>query len=299
MRAMKQYKLRISVYDFDNHRAFFRAAYKDIHSQWPDCSYRYLQRSAGYSPHSNHFWQIISGCSSLSTKAAQRYGKVFGLSRREIQYLSLLAGLHQAGNDTDRKYYLDQLRMYPQYNRNTSEGKLRFEFYQQWYLPALREVVALESFREDPAWIARRLTPRITAKQARLGIKQLLELGFLVRDEYGCLHQSKPIIGTPENRQDNDPVATLAVREFHRTMIDLAKESIDNQPQDRRFVVGTTMAVSNNQVARIRDAMKAFNQEINCIIAENEPIETVARINMQLFHLVQEDEHADAKPEKR
>ena len=283
---MKKVKLTISVYDFDDYKEFLKAAYEDMHQQDSDFSYRYIQKKAGYSASSNHFWQKATGHSPTSQQAAMRYARAFGLSPRETQFFQLLVVMNQAKNDDDRNYYLEQLQQFSSFNSHKTRGRINYEYYAQWYIPALRAIVTLDDFREDYTWIAGKIKPAITAKKAREGIRVLLKLGYLVRDDLGRLQQAMPFIGGYGDRSGDDPVAKLAVRNFHRFMIEQGADAIENHPQLHRYVVGNTMAVSYRQAEELRKMVAEFMQQVETFIAKDEPIETVFRLNVQLFPLV-------------
>ncbi len=284
---MPETKLNVSVYNFLDYRSFLKAAYEDLNTRNPNISYRYIQRRAGYSPRSNHFWQILSGRAPMSQTATRRYGHALGLNDREIQFLSCLVSMNQARSDRDRNDYFGQLQRFPHFQDQKSNGRIRYEFYSEWHLPALRALVTLKEFREDYAWIGRKLKPPISAAKARKGMEKLLDSGFLKRDaKTGRLIQSEPMIGSTLDRDDGEDVARLAIRNFHRKMIHLAAESIENHAQKDRFIIGNTMAVSRRQAELIRERLGEFMREIETIIAEEDPIEAVYRLNMNLFPLV-------------
>lgn len=290
---MKRLKLTISVYDFIDFREFLKAAYEDLHTQDGNFSYRYLQKHAGYSTSSNHFWQIIAGRATLSSNAAQRYSRAFGLSVRESQFFVTLAALNQARSDADRNALLRQLKEFAAFRNKKYQALLRWEYYSEWYYPALRELVALDNFREDYAWIAGELRPTITARQARDGVAKLLDWGYLVRDETKKLKQSEPFIGGYGNRQDSEPLAKLAVRNFHRTMIEMGGKSIDLHDQTSRYVVGATMAISRRQAQGLREMVEEFMGRVTDYFTEDDEIETVYRLNLQFFPLVRSEHVAN------
>ncbi len=287
---MKNLSLQISVYQFSDYRAFLEAAYHDLHSRNADVSYRWLQKRAGYSVHSNHLWQVIAGRTTLSPTAARRYGQAVGLPGRELKFFVALAAMNQAKSDEERTAWLEEMRRHDGFRNARGRGHIHYAFYEDWYLPALRALVTLEDFREDAAWMAARLRPRIRPRQATSGIKRLIELGFLRHDESGRLVQSEPMIGVPADRDDSEPVERLAVRNYHREMMRLGDEAIEGHPQTVRAILGNTMAVSRRQAAAIKAKLAETIHEIEAMIEEDEPIEVIYRLNMQYFPLVEVDE---------
>ncbi len=277
-------KKLLSVYEFTDCVDFLLATYHARHNEDPDFSYRYLQKRAGYSSNSNHFWQILTRRMELSQQAARRYAKALGLSARERQFFAIMALMNQAKTDEDRNQYYQQLRQFSEFKNRAHGVDLRYEYYEKWYYPALRALVTLDGFKEEAGWMARQLCPAITAKQASDGIERLLKWGFLVRDEQGRLQQADPFIGSVADRAD-DGVAKLALHNYHRRMIELGSEAIESFSQKQRYVAGATLALSKRQVEEIRKVTERYLEEVNALVAEEEPIEAVYRLNVQLFPL--------------
>ena len=82
-------------------------------------------------------------------------------------------------------------------------------------------MVLLHDFRDDPEWIARRLSKKVSSAQARESIELLLRLQFLKRTENsGKLKQSTPIITT------SDETSNLIIRHLHKQFVELGLISL-------------------------------------------------------------------------
>lgn len=64
-----------------------------------------------------------------------------------------------------------------------------FEYLSKWYHAAIREMVLLDGFREDPSWIVRKLKGLVTDKEIKESIALLLSLGLVARDKFMRLKQ--------------------------------------------------------------------------------------------------------------
>ncbi len=283
---MKKLRKNITAYDYLDYKRFLQDIYADYNSQDAAFSHRYLQKKAGYSDKSNHFWQIATGYAKLSPRAAQRYAQALGLGNRETRYFLHLVELDQASNDEQRQMIMEQLRRLGGKRAMHNAELIRHEFYSQWYLPVLRELVSVEDFKEDPSWIASRLRPHITPRQARSGLNRLIELGFLSRNPQGKLQPRDPFIGEFADREDSTKAARLSVRNFHREMIRLGSEAIEAYPQQRRFISGITMAISRRQAEALKELLAQQLNDVKELIVEPEPIEVAYRLNVQLFPLL-------------
>ncbi len=295
----KNTRPKIDIFCYTDYRSYLEDAYHSLHEQDPKISYRYIQKKAGYSAQSNHFWQIIRGRVSFSQQAARKIGKAFNLQVREIRYLELLSSIDIATDDEERNEIASKIKLYAGYERRQTESQIRHEYYSEWYYSALRELVNLPEFIEDSKWIAGYLRPRITMARAEKGLKKLLEWGFLVRDEAGSLRQAVPQIGRIKDRTDRDSIARLAVRNYHRHMITLGLESIEAFAQSSRLVTGTTMSVSKNQEARVRTLTEEYFKQVETIVGEDEPVETLLRLNLQFFPLVDQKKRLNKTSKNR
>ena len=285
----KLLKPEIDIFSYTDYRTYLEDAYQDLHRRDSKISYRYIQKRAGYSVQSNHFWQVLRGRVPLSRRAAERFGRALNLQTREIRYLELLAALNGATSDADRNRMVAEIAQLAGYEKRKSKGQIRHEFYSEWYLPALREMVNLPEFKEDSKWIAASLRPKITPRQAESGLKKLLDWDLLRRDESGRLRQTEALIGGIEDRGDAEAMAKLALRNFHRHMIRLGGDSIERFGQDRRLVTGTTMSVSAGQAERIRKLTEDYFKRVEAVILEDEPVDRLLRLNLQLFPLAEFD----------
>ncbi len=282
----KLYRPKIDIFSYTDYKQYLQDAYQSLHEQNLKISYRYLQKRAGYSVQSNHFWQVIRGRVSFSRRAAERFGQAMNLTVREIRYLELLASLNGATSDEERNRMVARITQSAGYEKRKSGSQISHEYYSEWYFSALRELVNHEEFAEDPKWIASALKPKITKIKAEKGIKKLIEWGMLVRDDSGKIRQADQLIGGIKNRNDQDAIARLALRNYHRHMIRLGMDSIENFTQSSRLVTGTTMSVSKSQAKRVRKLTEEYFKQVEAIVVEDEPVETLLRLNMQLFPLM-------------
>ena len=103
---------------------------------------------------------------------------------------------------------------------------------------AIRELVLLPDFKEDPEWIAKKLSPPITPRRAKAALEVLQDLGFLKRDE-----KSGRLIQSERNITTDREVVSLAIANFHRQMMQQASESIERTRAAKRDISSLTLAL--------------------------------------------------------
>ena len=99
--------------------------------------------------------------------------------------------------------------------------KEQYEFYQSWHYSAVRSLIGIEGFDGDYRRLAARLSPPITAREARAAVGLLLKLGLVQCDDKGHYILTERYISSGE------PWRTIAVKTFQRQAIALAGESLD------------------------------------------------------------------------
>lgn len=188
-------------------------------------SYRQFMRDAGFSS-PNVLQLAAQGKRGVSLASIPKFAKGLGLDVRESEAFGLLVRIERARSDDERARLLIQLRQCAETDAASFEDK-QYDAYapKNWFWIPLREMVPLQGFREDPAWIARRLSPPVDPREVREAIEGLLRLGFLTRDADGRLQQSDPHITTGSVARKRE-----AVRSWHKKMLELGARALDVFP---------------------------------------------------------------------
>jgi uncharacterized protein (TIGR02147 family) len=266
------------VFRHDDYRAFLRAAYDELKASNPAFSYRFFARKAGMSS-PNFLKLVIDGHRNLSAEGALAFAGALSLNQEETEFFTTLVAFNQSRDEEDKNGLYRRLLAFRNYRQHRVLEKDHFEYLSHWYFVAIRELVSLPHFAEDPAWISEQLKFSMTPAEAADALKTMERLGILVRDGDGLLRQAAPHLTTGAE------VVSLGVRNFHREMMRLAAESMTTQPREVRDISGLTVAISNRQATAIKERLKAFRKELLEIVAEDDAPEGVYQLNLQWFAL--------------
>lgn len=246
---------RPSPEDFAEHRAYLRAMISYLKETQPQFSYRFFARRAGFS--SPNFLKLVAdGRRNLSSDSVPKFARGLGLDARETASFADLVALGHAANDDDRNRALARLHRARDTSRTRRLEAEQFEVFSQWYVLPIRELMLDPEFEDDPQWIARTMRPRIKVSEARRALDLLLSTGLAVRGEDGRLKPADTKITT------GPQVRSLGVRNFHRAMLGIAAESLDQIPPDERDITGLTLTLSKEQYQQVRGRLEAFRREI-------------------------------------
>jgi len=268
----------VTVFEYDNYRAYLKDLYGFYKKTKPQFSYRYFSQKAGFrSP--NFLKLVIEGKRNLSPESIERFTSALKLNKKETEFFRILVHLNQARTIGEKKLYAEQLMQFRSFRYIHPLRQDQYRYYAEWYNIPIRELTILSDFSEDPGWIARSLLPPISPQQAQKALDLLLQLGLLERDESGRLVQADAFIST------GDEVTSTSVANYHREMIQKGSEALDRFPGPDRDISSVTMALSDKGFQEIKSLIQKFRKELLAIADQDQRPEGVYQINFQLFPL--------------
>jgi uncharacterized protein (TIGR02147 family) len=250
-------------------------------------SYRYFSKKAGYaSP--NFLKLVIDGQRNLSLDSIERFATALELTTAERDVFQALVLLGQARTDEERNRRYAQLQSGPRKTQKTTAlERAQYEVYSLWYALPIREMMTWPAFREDPEWIARRLQPRIRPTEVARALELLQKTGLVVRDAEGVLRPQDAKLATPSS------VTSLAIRNYHRAMLNLAARSLDAMPLEKRNVTSLTVMLTPSQYTDVCQRVADFRQALLDSIddaATPRDDSRVCLVGFQVFPLASEEE---------
>jgi uncharacterized protein (TIGR02147 family) len=210
---------------------------------------------------------------------AERFAEACGLDEDARRYFVQLVLFNQAESSAEKSQHYAKLSGFQRYRQAHKLDIAHAAYYGAWYMPAIRELVAVADFRQDPAWIADQMIPPITPAQAARALDTLVELGLLVRNEEGHLVQADALLSTgPETRG-------LHIANYHRAMTERAMESIDLVAPQDRDISSLTLSLSRGGLQAFKQRIQRIRRELLELSALEKDPEQVIQINFQLFPL--------------
>jgi uncharacterized protein (TIGR02147 family) len=267
----------IDVFAYDDYRQLLGDYYVKKKELQPYFSYRAFSRRTGFRA-PNHLQRVINGDRNLSSDAALRYSQAMHLDSEEQDYFCTLVEHSQASEDDDIRRLTEKLVAMKRYRGARRLDEAYAEYHAHWYIPAIFEMISCRGFVADPRWIAPRMRPPIAEEEAARALSVLRELR-LVEESGGRLTPVDPVLTTGSEARRR------AIAEYHRTMIESAKTSIDLVPSDERDISALTLCMSEGGLLRLKQRIQSFRKELLSLAAENQDGEQVVQLNMQLFPL--------------
>lgn len=269
---------RPNIYEYLDYRNFLRDLYAFKKQENPGFSFRSFSRSAGLRS-SNFLKLVMDGKRNLSTETIHRFAGAFKLTKEEVNFFETLVLFNQAGGAEEKNRHYERIAQSKRYADIKPLEVHQYAYFSNWHFVALRELVLLKDFREEPQWINKKLGTKLHPEEIKRAIQILLDLKLLRRDNHDRLCQTvEKISTTPE-------MGSLALINFHRAMLAKASDSLEKSRTAHRNVSALTVAVSRRQFDHIQERIDQFRREIHAIASEGDEREVVYQVNFQLFNL--------------
>jgi uncharacterized protein (TIGR02147 family) len=278
------------VFDYVEYRAFLSDSLAHIQTRNSKYSATAYVRQAGFGENSRGYFNLImSGKRNLSTSTILGFAKVLKLSEKETFHFENLVHYNQATTDKEKALYFE--RISKSIKGKTSPAfeilKSQYNYFSNWYLVAIRELVSLQNFSEDHEWITKKLRNKISKKEIVSAINDLITLGLLKRIAGGKLVQSEELV----NFSDTSMNYTV-VNNLHSQFLDKAKESLQEDAYKDRSASCVVLATNKENFAKIREEIKAFREQmLNKYGASTENINCVLNLGIQLNHITTIEEN--------
>lgn len=268
----------INVFEYINYRQLLHDLYKQHKKENQSFSYRYIGQKVGFKS-AGFFTNILQGKRNISQNIVFKFAELFKFNKKETEYFENLVLYDQAAHHSQKKYYFEKiLALRKSKAHELTAGQYRY--FEHWYNVAIREVLNYYPFRGDYRELAKKLTPPISAAEARKSVELLLELGLIEENEDHTYRVTeKTITSYPQ-------VPLVAVNNFQLAMMDLAKQAIDRFPREKRSISTLTLSVSEESYAAIEEKLTLFRRDILDLVKNNKHCEDrVYQFNFQIFPL--------------
>lgn len=268
------------VMEYNNFRLYMRDYYSE-HKDRSGFTWRDFAKAAGYS--SPVFLKLVcDGKANLSEVGIERVAQAMGLVGIDLQYFRLLVVFNQCKDSTEKKKIYKQMRSFASDNAVKLVGEEEYDYYETWRNPVLREL-APKMKGATPAKMAEQFEFDVNTADVKKSLAQLQDLGLLKKDDDGNFVQDTKSITT-----GSIDVTSLAIRDMHRQMGNLAVKSLDEIPVNERDISGMTLGVSEIAFQKIVQEIADFRRRIGAIAMEDSGSERVYRLNVQLFPLTKD-----------
>lgn len=286
-------KNRPNIFLYQDCRFFLKDLYRYLKETHRGFSHRSFSKKAGFdSP--NMLLLVIAGKRNITSQSEGRFAKGLGLNQQESDFFSSLVHFNQAVTEEKKSAAFREMTKHRKFREIHELTREIFHFYSQWFHIVIREMLNLEGFESDPAWIAQHLFPHISKEEAERALKRLLKLNLIRWNEKNkTLERSNPIVATPPE------VKSLAVTKFHQAMMTLASQSLSTVPDYERDITAATVGISQKDLPQIKRKIEMFRKSLLADMeARGRRPDRIYQLNIQLFPVTEKTRDTVPKEDK-
>ncbi|MDB5103624.1 MAG: hypothetical protein JWP91_1313 [Fibrobacteres bacterium] len=262
------------IYRYYDYHAFLRDYYEWRKTVNPYFSLRYIGGKVGLD--AGLVVRILQGKRPLSLKKIAVFASVLALTKRRAEYFELLVLYGRAKSDREAQQYFERLIGFTGLGGKQVE-RSQYEFYQEWYYTAVREVLHFLPFNGDYESLAGMMVPAISPKEARKAITLLENLGMISRKRDGGFALTDKYLTT------GDEWRSFAVRAFQLQSLELARHALEKVPKEARDISTVTLTINGEAIEKIRERVRQFHQEMLEISEQSGIGDRVYQVNLQVF----------------
>lgn len=272
------------IYDYVDYRPFLLHSLEHIQAKNSKYSATAYVRQAGFGENSRGYFNLImSGKRNLSSSTILGFARTIKLSEKETFHFENLVHYNQATTEKEKTLYFDRINKNMK-GKNSPAFELlksQYNYFSNWYMLAIRELVSNQDFKEDHDFIAKRLRNKVSKKEITEAISDLLNLGLLQRDSKGTLMQAEEFINFTDTTMNYTVVNAL-----HAQFLDKAKDSLNDDAYHNRSASCVVLATDSDNFEKIREEIKAFREQIlNKYGTNNAKVDCVLNLGIQLNHI--------------
>lgn len=267
------------LYTYLDYRAYLRDWFAAKKEANPRFSHRLFARRAGQKSPSL-LLHVIERERNLTPVTVEAFSNAIGLGPDEAEFFAALVQLDQSEDPDERNRAMERVRATRRFREARRLEGESFEYLSSWIYPAVRELATCADFRADPAWIAAVMRPSISHAEASNALALLFSLGLLVRDADGRVQVADGSLVTPHE------VRSLAVHNYHRSMLDRAREGLAAFSHTERHFCGVTVAVPTSLIPRLKRELDIMQERLlDLCDSATEPRAQVLQLNLNLLPL--------------
>jgi uncharacterized protein (TIGR02147 family) len=154
-----------------------------------------------------------------------------------------------------------------------------FSLIADWYHTAFLALMDTKNFQPNPNWIAKRLN--ISTIEVRAMLHRLERSGLIQKSPKGWKK-------THNSLKTTDGISSAALRKSHKTTLEQAIQSLENDPIEIRDISSITMAIDPTKLDLVRPLLKDFRRKI-CELLESKNSTEVYNFNLQLVPVTRKE----------
>ncbi len=262
---------------YTNYRQYLKDYYLAQKQANPKFSIRYFAKKANFPSHGLLNY-LMEGKRNLSKRTLVKLVSGLGMNKEQALYFENLVFFNQAQTLDEKNFYYEKILHGPGKSKFKKMETSQLQIFRRWYSIAIREMLNLDGFRSNHAWISERLLPPVDPGEVEESINLLLTSGLIKKTANG-FRASDPDITT------DDEVKSFLVKSYHAQMMKMAAWAQDEVPVNERDISSVCFSIRESELPNLKKQLQLMRKELRSFAAEDGKGERIVQVNMQLFPL--------------
>jgi uncharacterized protein (TIGR02147 family) len=273
--------------DYLEYREYLRDWFTESKREHRFTSYRYLSQKTGLDP----AWivRVFQKEGHFSEEVIPTFIRLCGFDERRAEYFRILHRFCKSKSPEDQhEHYKRLMELREVGGRKLNSPEL--VYFSNWSTTALRALIGITQDTSDIEALGRKLSPPISSEEARTALDVLRKLGLVEPDQANGWNITDRIVTT------GNEVQSSAVRQFHRSTLELAQESLDRHQPEDRDITSVTLTLHQDDLAEIKERIGEFRRGLLQFARSSENANRVYHLNIAVFPLSEPNDLGDQAP---
>lgn len=265
---------------YTDYRKFLRDYYRYRKENSSSFSYRLFAEMAGFSSVS-FLKMVLDEERNITNKSINQISNALKLNKKNTVYFEHIVKFTQSKTFDQKMEALKKIHQFRKKNKPELIQPEELDYLTHWLHPIIREMVELPQFEENLLKIAQRIHFSVTLDDVKNSLNFLEKHGFLKRDIMNNLHKKKKTLATKTIATDLE--FSLIAQKYHLKILELAAQAIADFPRDKRFVVSSTLSMSQKNFSIACKRIESLFFELLELAEKDDTVEQIYLLNVNFF----------------
>lgn len=266
-----------NIFEYTQYRLFLQHMYDYLKATQASFSFRYFAQKAGFtSP--NFLKLVIDGKRNLTHDSLVKFAHVLKLNSKEKTFFETLVHLDQSSSVEEKNELMQSILKLKSFQNIHPFAKDQYALMNNWYVIALRELLAIPHISQDPDDLAKLFLYPLTSRQIDEGLMLLKKLGMIKKNSHNRWEQSQSLLSS------GDEIQSISAIQYHYQMLKRAQDAL-TYDKETRDISSITMGLSMKNFKKLKQHIQKFRKELLALAESESDLDVVYQINFQLFPL--------------
>ncbi|MBT4792269.1 MAG: TIGR02147 family protein [Halobacteriovoraceae bacterium] len=231
-----------------DYRSFLKHYYEYRKELRPGFSFKVWANKLGLKS-SSSLIMILKGQRTPSDSLVHKLNDYFDFNTKQRAYFEGIVLLER--NQNRPQLYQRIKKDLPRFIKKSKISLDSFKIMSDWEYFAVREMLLLKDFTPNLEYLSKRITGKISAKKIGQILETLESLKLIKNYKQSDVH-----IET-----DTD-TSSLAIKKYHKQIMDLIKRSLDEDDVKDRDITGTSFCMKKEYIDQVKIKIEKFQDEL-------------------------------------